>query len=132
MLDVWCLVVAVAQMVQAAGPGLGDFFNGLLGKVCTTVASGRSARCTERSDHELLEGASTAQRSDPYAQQVVQTFPRRQSVSLGNLRTTAHQGHHDGVGEWAQAFGDGSAGLSAAQPASGATSAHSAPPRPVA
>jgi len=30
MLDVWCLVVAVAQMVQAAGPGLGDFFNGLL------------------------------------------------------------------------------------------------------
>ena len=30
MLDVWCLLVAVAQMVQAAGPGLGDFFNGLL------------------------------------------------------------------------------------------------------
>ena len=32
MLDVWCLLVAVAQMVQAAGPGLGDFFNGLLEK----------------------------------------------------------------------------------------------------
>jgi len=33
-----------------------------------------------RHNNELGEGASTAQRSDPYAQQVVQTFPKPRSL----------------------------------------------------
>jgi len=37
-----------------------------------------------RHNNELGEGASTAQRSDPFAQQVVQTFPKRFNQKLAD------------------------------------------------